>query len=121
MARLDSTSWYLYGFRVSEYQMVLMTEELEGWDVVIPDHEGPLATPIVGPTEGRTTLDGIRAAENFAAAGLEGSKTEVALSRYSGGSVPTMWPPRWRPATRRNKTSSPSYPAASRRISTKGP
>lgn len=62
-----------------------------GWDVLVPDHEGPRPVVNLGPEEGRITLDSIRAAENFEPAGLDGSGTPVAMMGYSGGSTPTVW------------------------------
>ena len=38
----------------------------QGWAVVIPDHEGPDNAYAAGPLAGRITLDGIRAARDFA-------------------------------------------------------
>ena len=46
---------------------------------------------MVGPLEGRTALDGIRAVERFDAAELQGTRTKVAMGGYSGGSIPTVW------------------------------
>lgn len=57
----------------------------QGWTVVVPDFLGPDHQWGVGHVEGQSTLDGIRAAENFAPAKLEGRKTPVALTGYSGG------------------------------------
>jgi hypothetical protein len=62
-----------------------------GWDVVMPDYEGPDSEWTVGPLEGRTTLDSIRAVEQFTPAGLTGAATPVAMVGYSGGSIPTLW------------------------------
>ena len=62
-----------------------------GWDVVVPDYEGPESEWAVGPLEGRATLDSIKAVESFAPAHLEGSATPVGLMGYSGGSIPTLW------------------------------
>jgi len=62
-----------------------------GWDVSVPDYEGPQSDYAVGPLEGQATLDGIRAVEQFTAAGLEGARTPVGLMGYSGGSIPTLW------------------------------
>jgi hypothetical protein len=64
---------------------------LKGWDVAVPDYEGPQSEWAIGPLAGRATLDGIRAVEGFAGAGLEGDQTEVATMGYSGGSIPTIW------------------------------
>ncbi|MFE9576545.1 lipase family protein [Nocardia sp. NPDC006044] len=60
-----------------------------GHAVVVPDHQGPNAAYAAGPLGGRITLDGIRAAENFAPAGLPGTATRTALWGYSGGAIPT--------------------------------
>ena len=57
-----------------------------GYTVVIPDFEGPDFAWTAGVEEGYATLDGIRAAENFAPLGLDGSATPVGLMGYSGGS-----------------------------------
>jgi hypothetical protein len=62
-----------------------------GWDVSVPDYEGPKSEYAVGPLEGRTTLDGIRAVEQFAPAGLKGTRTPAAMIGYSGGALPTLW------------------------------
>ncbi|NUS45847.1 MAG: hypothetical protein HOQ24_19415 [Mycobacteriaceae bacterium] len=60
-----------------------------GWTTVISDYLGPDNQFAAGFVEGRDTLDGIRAAENFAPAGLIGAKTPVALLGYSGGARAT--------------------------------
>jgi Secretory lipase len=62
-----------------------------GWDVVVPDYQGPRSEWAVGPLEGLTTLDSIRAVEHFTRAHLEGARTPVAMIGYSGGSIPTLW------------------------------
>ena len=64
---------------------------LKGWDVAVPDYEGPQSEWAVGPLAGRVTLDGIRAVEAFAAAGLSGAATEVGMMGYSGGAIPSVW------------------------------
>ncbi|MBF6330618.1 lipase family protein [Nocardia transvalensis] len=56
-----------------------------GWTVVIPDYLGPDGEFAAGKVEGRNTLDGVRAAENFAPAGLSGTSTPVLMFGYSGG------------------------------------
>jgi Secretory lipase len=63
----------------------------QGWDVSVPDYEGPQSDYAVGPLEGHATLDGIRAVEHFAAAQLDGARTPVGMMGYSGGSIPTLW------------------------------
>jgi hypothetical protein len=57
-----------------------------GYTVVIPDFEGPHNEWTAGIEEGYGTLDGIRAAENFAPLGLDGAATPVGMMGYSGGS-----------------------------------
>lgn len=60
----------------------------QGWAVVVPDHQGPNSAYAAGPLAGRITLDGIRAATNFAP--LEaGPDARVGLYGYSGGSIAT--------------------------------
>lgn len=58
---------------------------LKGWTVVVPDYNGPNHEWTAAYNEGKGTLDGIRAAENFAPAGLTGKATPVGLTGYSGG------------------------------------
>lgn len=60
-----------------------------GHAVVVPDHQGPNGSYAVGPLGARISLDAIRAAENFAPAGLSGPGTRAALWGYSGGAIPT--------------------------------
>ena len=62
-----------------------------GWDVVVPDYEGPHSQFTVGKLEGQAALDGVRAAERFRPAELPGERTEVGMMGYSGGSIPTIW------------------------------
>ncbi len=69
-----------------------ITELLQqGWDVNVPDYEGLESEWAVGPVLGYATLDSIIAAEHFAADGLEGTKTEVSMNGYSGGSEAATW------------------------------
>ncbi len=63
----------------------------QGWDVAVPDYEGPQSEYGVGPLAGHATLDGIRAVESFAPAQLTGARTPVGMMGYSGGSIPTLW------------------------------
>ncbi|MEC3953271.1 lipase family protein [Nocardia sp. CDC153] len=58
-----------------------------GWAVAMPDHEGPNSAFAAGPLAARITLDGIRAAENFAPMGLPGRDTKVGVAGYSGGAI----------------------------------
>ncbi len=64
--------------------------ETQGWTMVFPDHEGPYSEYAAGALAGHITLDGIRAAKNFAALGLN-SATPVGLWGYSGGALATAW------------------------------
>ena len=70
----------------------LIEQELQqGWDVVVPDYEGPQSEWAVGPMTGYATLDAVRAAESYAPAGLEGTRTEVGMNGYSGGAIASTW------------------------------
>lgn len=62
----------------------------QGWAVVMTDYEGPQSQYGAGWQAGRATLDGIRAAVNFAPAGL-GADTPVGMWGYSGGGLATAW------------------------------
>ncbi|BAW08568.1 lipase family protein [Nocardia seriolae] len=55
-----------------------------GYTVVVPDYLGPENQFTAAYVEGRNTLDGIRAALNFAPAGLSAA-TPVGMFGYSGG------------------------------------
>lgn len=80
------------GGSTQPYESGLIAQELQqGWDVVVPDYEGPQSEWAVGPMLGHATLDGIRAAESFAPAGLEGASTPVAMNGYSGGAIASNW------------------------------
>jgi hypothetical protein len=82
------------------YEMRLGTEAEEpliglalaqGWAVVVPDYEGPGSHWTAGVQAGHAVLDGIRAAEHFAPAGLGGAGTPLGLWGYSGGAQATAW------------------------------
>jgi hypothetical protein len=62
-----------------------------GWDVVVPDYEGPESHFTAGRLEGQAALDAVRAAQRYAPSELEGNRTEVGMIGYSGGSIPTTW------------------------------
>ena len=73
-------------------EQTMMSQLLaQGWDVVTSDYEGLNSEWAVGPMLGHATLDSIIAAEHFAPAGVEGTKTEVTLNGYSGGSEASTW------------------------------
>ncbi|MGH8780280.1 lipase family protein [Paraburkholderia sp.] len=61
-----------------------------GYNIIVPDTEGQTADFPVGPEEGMTTLDSIRAVLNTPGTGLNPS-SKVALIGYSGGAIGTDW------------------------------
>ncbi|MFE3053975.1 lipase family protein [Nocardia sp. NPDC059239] len=58
-----------------------------GWAIAVPDHLGPDSAYGAARMGGQITLDGIRAVERFAPAGLGDSP--VGLAGYSGGAMAT--------------------------------
>jgi hypothetical protein len=64
---------------------------LNGYTVVSADYEGPQYQWAAGVNSGHGVLDGIRAAQGFAPAGLNGSATPTALWGYSGGALASQW------------------------------
>ncbi|MFD4355532.1 lipase family protein [Nocardia sp. NPDC058518] len=62
----------------------------KGWAVAVPDPGGVDDRFLTPNLMGYTTLDGIRAARNFAPLGLA-ADTRVAAWGYSGGGVATSW------------------------------
>ncbi|MEA2126754.1 MAG: hypothetical protein QOI80_3536 [Solirubrobacteraceae bacterium] len=83
-------------YEIRQGQMPELPEALEplltdGAAVVIPDYEGPESQWVAGVQAGRAVLDAVRAAESFAPAGLDGTKTPVAVWGYSGGAQATAW------------------------------
>jgi hypothetical protein len=82
------------------YEMRLGTEAEEplialalaqGWAVVVPDYEGARSQWAAGVQAGHAVLDGVRAAERFAPAGLAGAGTPLGMWGYSGGAQATAW------------------------------
>lgn len=61
-----------------------------GYNIIVPDTEGPTADFAAGPEYGMTTLDSIRAAVNTPSTGLQPT-SKVALMGYSGGAIGTSW------------------------------
>ncbi|AWB83578.1 lipase family protein [Corynebacterium liangguodongii] len=61
-----------------------------GYTVAVTDIEGQDANFFDGPTYGRLTLDGIRAAERTPETGLS-PDAPVGLIGYSGGSIASVW------------------------------
>lgn len=64
---------------------------LAGYTVVSADYEGPRYEWAAGVNSGHGVLDGVRAAQNFAPAGLNGAATPTALWGYSGGALASQW------------------------------
>ncbi len=63
----------------------------QGWNMNIPDHQGPNSAFYAGPLGGRITLDSIRAAENFYPMDLDGRHTPVVMQGHLGGGPPTQF------------------------------
>lgn len=73
-------------------EQALITPALrKGWVVTVPDYEGPQSLWGVGLNAGQSVLDGIRATQLFAPAGLDGLATPVAVMGYSGGAIASGW------------------------------
>ncbi|MFI5776641.1 lipase family protein [Nocardia sp. NPDC051570] len=74
----------------------LLQQLSEGWVVSVPDFEGRFGHFAVAKEPGYMSLDGIRAAEQFAPLGL-GPHTRVGLFGYSGGGLATAWAAQMQP------------------------
>lgn len=72
-------------------QALIQTALGKGLVVVSPDYEGLKSLWTVGVNSGHGVLDGIRAAENFSLAGLDGADTPVVITGYSGGAIAANW------------------------------
>ncbi|MGC4059724.1 MAG: lipase family protein [Aquabacterium sp.] len=72
-------------------QLLIQQALSKGLVVVSPDYEGLRSLWTVGRNSGQGVLDGIRAAENFTPAGLNGASTPVAITGYSGGAIASAW------------------------------
>jgi len=72
-------------------QALIQSALNKGLVVMSPDYEGLNSLWTVGRQSGQGVLDGIRAAENFMPAGLNGVNTPVVITGYSGGSVAATW------------------------------
>ena len=62
-----------------------------GHTVVTADYEGPNSEWTAGLNTAHGVIDGIRAAQSFAPAGLSGPATPTALMGYSGGALASQW------------------------------
>lgn len=77
---------------VGQAEILLIDAALaKGWAVTVPDYEGPMSAYVAGRQAGQAVLDGIRATESFAPAGLDGVRTNVGLWGYSGGALASGW------------------------------
>lgn len=77
---------------VAQAEILLIDAALQqGWAVTVPDYEGPQSAYVAGKQAGQAVLDGIRATENFPAAGLNGVNTSVGVWGYSGGALASGW------------------------------
>lgn len=72
-------------------QALIQSALKKGMVVVLPDYEGLESLWTVGRLSGQGVLDGIRAAENFSPAGLDGAATPVVITGYSGGALAATW------------------------------
>lgn len=72
-------------------QALIQTALKNGLVVMSPDYEGLKSLWTVGLNSGHGVLDGIRAAENFNPAGLNGARTPVVITGYSGGAIAANW------------------------------
>ncbi|WP_336087057.1 lipase family protein [Nocardia sp. SSK8] len=68
--------------------VVAQAQLQQGWAVVIPDHQGPDSAFGAGPLGARITLDGMRAARDFAPMRLA-PDTRIGMYGYSGGAIVT--------------------------------
>lgn len=80
----------LGGIIYSGETLLLAPILLAGYDIIVPDTEGPTADLAAGPEYGMTTLDSLRAVLNSPSSGLN-SATKVALMGCSGGAFGTDW------------------------------
>lgn len=63
----------------------------KGLVVMSPDYEGLGSFWTTGLISGQGVLDGIRAAQRFQQAGLDGPSTPTVITGYSGGSIASTW------------------------------
>lgn len=64
---------------------------LRGYDVAVPDYEGPRFAYGAGMMLAHATLDGIRAVESLPGTRYAGARTPVGLWGYSGGAIASGW------------------------------
>ncbi|MBE1463173.1 lipase family protein [Kibdelosporangium phytohabitans] len=83
---------------VAQAEILLINAAVhQGWAVSVPDYEGPRNAYVAGKQAGQATLDGIRAARDFAPLGL-GTQTNIGLWGYSGGALASGWAAQLQPS-----------------------
>ncbi|KAA0023689.1 triacylglycerol lipase [Antrihabitans cavernicola] len=87
---LDSTKQAPWALPPLEFALAAAGLD-KGWAVSMPDPGGIDNHFLTPRVMGYTTLDGIRAAQNFAPLGLPGKSTKTAMWGYSGGGIATSW------------------------------
>lgn len=88
---LQQSSQYLDSWSAQYGELWAVSALEKGWIVAFPDHEGPRGAFTSGLVEGRTTIDGIRAALRSGPITAVQPNAKVALWGYSGGSLATEW------------------------------
>ncbi|CAH2356063.1 putative lipase 4 [[Candida] railenensis] len=87
--QLDSSplSWV-----TPQLELLLFSAALEeGYNVIVPDHEGPKATFVAGYSAGYAVLNSIRGVFNSGAVQSNYSEAEIVLWGYSGGGFASGW------------------------------
>lgn len=79
----------LFTYEIGEAPSLYLGMVTRGWAVAVPDYLGPTGAYGAAEYEGRLTLDGVRAVQNFEQLPLKDSP--VALLGYSGGALATSW------------------------------
>jgi pimeloyl-ACP methyl ester carboxylesterase len=83
----------------SQLELLLIISALDkGWNVLVPDHEGPRSTIVAGWLAGYAVLNSIKGAlQTGGNTGID-LNAEVAIWGYSGGSVPSGWAAQLQPS-----------------------
>ncbi|OZC91135.1 lipase [Rhodococcus sp. 06-412-2C] len=79
----------LFTYEIGEAPSLYLGMVARGWAVAVPDYLGPNGAYGAAEYEGRLTLDGVRAVQNFEQLPLK--ESPVALLGYSGGALATSW------------------------------
>ncbi|MFI5778088.1 lipase family protein [Nocardia sp. NPDC051570] len=75
----------------AEFIQPLQQAARQGWDINLPDFQGPKSAFAAGPLSGQITLDSLRAAENFYPLDVDGRHTPVTMQGHLGGAIPTQF------------------------------